>query len=73
MTARDRRIDALLNVGIWLLFIALLVPAGVVGWAIGRHYAPKKATQAVQARTAAPSPSVSRTLLTGLAVVSGPG
>src|SRR6266536_174344 len=31
---RDR--DAFLEVGIWLLFFALLVPAGFVGYAIGR-------------------------------------
>ena len=28
-------VDAFLGVGIWLLFIALLIPAGVVGWVIG--------------------------------------
>ena len=28
-------VDAFLDVGIWLLFIALLIPAGVVGWVIG--------------------------------------
>jgi hypothetical protein len=28
-------VDAFLQVGIWLLFFALLIPAGVVGWAIG--------------------------------------
>jgi hypothetical protein len=31
----DSWVDAFLGVGIWLLFIALLVPAGVVGWVIG--------------------------------------
>jgi hypothetical protein len=30
-----KRIDAFLGVGMWLLFIALLIPAGVVGWVIG--------------------------------------
>jgi hypothetical protein len=28
-------VDAFLDAGIWLLFIALLIPAGVVGWVIG--------------------------------------
>ena len=28
-------IDAFLGVGIWLLFIALLIPAGIVGSVIG--------------------------------------
>jgi hypothetical protein len=46
MSARDRRIDLFLNAGIWLLFIALLVPAGFVGWEIGRHDA-KPTTPAV--------------------------
>jgi quinohemoprotein ethanol dehydrogenase len=29
--------DFFLSTGIWLLWIALLVPAGVVGWGIGHH------------------------------------
>jgi outer membrane protein assembly factor BamB len=33
---KERRIDDFLEVGIWLLFFALLVPAGFAGWAIGR-------------------------------------
>jgi outer membrane protein assembly factor BamB len=33
---KKRARDAFLEVGIWLLFFALLVPAGVVGYAIGR-------------------------------------
>src|SRR5690242_1164247 len=34
--ARKRSwVDSFLEVGIWLLFFALLVPAGFVGWAIG--------------------------------------
>jgi hypothetical protein len=45
MSARDRRIDLFLNAGIWLLFIALLVPAGFVGWEIGRHDAKPKYAQ----------------------------
>jgi glucose dehydrogenase len=32
---RKRAGDAFLEVGIWLLFFALLVPAGFVGYAIG--------------------------------------
>jgi len=47
VSKRDRRINAFLNVGIWLMFIALLVPAGVVGWAIGRHDSGTKAAAAV--------------------------
>jgi alcohol dehydrogenase (cytochrome c) len=30
-------VDTFLEVGIWLLLFALLVPAAVVGWAIGHH------------------------------------
>ena len=41
MAARGRRrrsaFDTFLEFGIWLLFVALLVPAGFTGWAIG-HY-----------------------------------
>src|SRR6266540_5074354 len=33
---RKRAGDAFLEVGIWLLFFALLVPAGFVGYAIGK-------------------------------------
>jgi hypothetical protein len=55
MTARDRRIDAFLNVGIWLLLIALLVPAGVVGWAIGRHDAPDRPVDTAVVQPAAAS------------------
>jgi quinohemoprotein ethanol dehydrogenase len=35
MAKRRRFRDWFLELGIWLLFFALLVPAGVVGWAIG--------------------------------------
>jgi len=31
----NRWIDAFLDAGIWLLFFALLIPAGVIGWVIG--------------------------------------
>jgi outer membrane protein assembly factor BamB/mono/diheme cytochrome c family protein len=48
--AQKRRAEtAFLEVGIWLLFFALLVPAGVVGYAIGRstsHAATRPASQA---------------------------
>jgi hypothetical protein len=33
-------VDTFLNVGIWLLFVALLVPAVAVGYEIGRSHAP---------------------------------
>ncbi len=29
-------VDAFLDVGIWLLFFALLIPAGVIGYVIGQ-------------------------------------
>ena len=36
---RGGRYDWLLDVGVWLLFVLLLVPAGVVGYAIGKDQA----------------------------------
>jgi hypothetical protein len=32
---RSDWVDNFLNAGIWVLFVALLVPAGVVGYVIG--------------------------------------
>ena len=34
---RDRGAGTFWQAGIWLLFFALLVPAGAVGWAIGHQ------------------------------------
>jgi hypothetical protein len=34
-SSRRDWVDTFLDVGIWLLFVALLIPAGVVGWVIG--------------------------------------
>jgi hypothetical protein len=33
---KRRLVDAFLDAGIWLLFFALLVPAGFVGYVIGQ-------------------------------------
>ena len=56
MAQRDRRKrgawDSFLEVGIWLLFLALLLPAGVVGYAIGKSQAEDE-----PARAAAPTPT----------------
>jgi outer membrane protein assembly factor BamB len=47
-------VDWFIWVGIWLLFFALLVPAGVVGWAIGHGTVPSVVrTVTVSARPAA--------------------
>jgi hypothetical protein len=35
MRGARQRYDRFLDVGIWLLFFALLIPAGLAGWAIG--------------------------------------
>jgi hypothetical protein len=41
MTSRtDDRAGMFLEIGIWLLFFALLVPAGIVGYVIGRDARP---------------------------------
>ncbi|MFL5953803.1 MAG: PQQ-binding-like beta-propeller repeat protein [Gaiellaceae bacterium] len=42
-----------LEAGIWILFFALLVPAGAVGWAIGRSSAHGRTTTVLAERTAA--------------------
>jgi outer membrane protein assembly factor BamB/cytochrome c5 len=52
---QDRFVDGFLDAGIWLLFIALLVPAGVVGYVIGHGSRDKSATQAPPAQPAAGS------------------
>ncbi len=39
--------DRFLEVGIWRLFFALLVPAGFVGWAVGRSTRNVSATKTV--------------------------
>jgi alcohol dehydrogenase (cytochrome c) len=51
MNRRRRIWDAFLDVGLWLLFFALLIPAGVVGYVIGTHRAEDDSKQA-QAPTA---------------------
>jgi hypothetical protein len=43
------RVNTFLEVGIWLLFFALLVPAGLVGFAIGRSTAHPHATVGTRA------------------------
>src|SRR5215210_3956801 len=52
--ARSRsRMDTFLEVGIWLLFFALLVPAGIVGWSIGHSGKQKTRTVTVSEAEAA--------------------
>jgi len=36
MSRWDRFVDGFLDAGLWLLFFALVVPAFLVGWAIGQ-------------------------------------
>src|SRR4051794_38614439 len=36
MARRRRWVDSFYEVGLWLLFFALLIPAGIVGWSIGQ-------------------------------------
>jgi outer membrane protein assembly factor BamB len=43
------RVNTFLEIGIWLLFFALLVPAGLVGFAIGRSTAHAQATVGMRA------------------------
>jgi hypothetical protein len=49
-TGSDKRdwTNAFLDVGIWLLFFALLVPAGFAGYEIGRSTAPTTPAAHVQ-------------------------
>ena len=47
-------VDTFLTVGIWVLFVALLVPAGVVGWVIGHDSA--HTTTVTQTSAASPAP-----------------
>ena len=66
---KERRIDDFLEVGIWLVFFALLVPAGLVGWAVGRATDKRTVTvtRTVTAAAAAPAaaPPVPWTLQKG--------
>jgi alcohol dehydrogenase (cytochrome c) len=66
MAARHRRIwDGFLDVGLWLLFFALLVPAGLVGYAIGTHREDKSGSPAAAApSTIKPAPAFSADELT---------
>jgi outer membrane protein assembly factor BamB len=61
---RRRFIDGFLEVGIWLLFFALLVPAGVTGWAVG-HYTGHTKTITVAAASARPGTAVPWSLPNG--------
>jgi len=45
---------------LWLLFFALLVPAGVTGWAIGHYTAGKKQTVTRTVTVAAPAPATTQ-------------
>src|SRR6266567_865472 len=82
--AAQRKRDPAVTLGevfVWLLFFALLVPAGVVGWAIGHSSAggTRTVTQTIAASTAqtttaktttqtAPSPSAAGNAAKGKAV-----
>ena len=46
---------------LWLLFFALLVPAGFIGWAIGHDTAGKKHTVTRTVTVAAPAPATTQT------------
>ena len=46
---------------LWLLFFALLVPAGFTGWAIGHYTAGKKQTVTRTVTVAAPAPATTQT------------
>jgi hypothetical protein len=50
---KSRWTDGFLEGGIWLLFFALLVPAGVGGWAIG--HSDSKPARTVTVTGAAPA------------------
>jgi outer membrane protein assembly factor BamB len=52
-TRQSRFVDGFLSAGIWLLFLALLVPAGVVGWVIGHGTRGESTTHASNAAPAA--------------------
>jgi hypothetical protein len=52
---RSRAVDRFLDVGIWLLFFALLIPAGVVGWAL-RGSTEKTVTVTVAQSAIKPAP-----------------
>jgi cytochrome c551/c552 len=57
---RPKPITALGEVLLWLLFVALLVPAGAVGWAIG-HYTVATKTRTVTAAASATTSAASTT------------
>ncbi len=59
MSGRGRFGDFMLQAGIWILWIALLVPAGVVGWAIGHHgHGGKHTVTVTVAAGATPAPAI---------------
>jgi outer membrane protein assembly factor BamB len=61
----ERGIDNFLQAGIWLLFFALLVPAAVVGWVVGRSGHEKTVTVTASAAPAARAASVPWTMPNG--------
>ena len=55
---RPRKRNPLITTGevmLWLLFVALLVPAGAVGWAIGHYTGHQGGTRTVTVAASAPS------------------
>jgi mono/diheme cytochrome c family protein len=62
--ARPTRRNAPITAGevlLWLLFFALLVPAGFTGWAIGHYTAGEKQTVTRTVTAAAPAPATTQT------------
>jgi cytochrome c oxidase subunit 2 len=58
---RQKPITAVGEVVLWLLFAALLVPAGVVGWAVGHYTQSSKTVTVTAAASTAPKPSPTTT------------
>jgi len=55
---------------LWLLFFALLVPAGFTGWAIGHYTAGKKQTVTRTVTVAAPAPATTQATPTSTATTA---
>jgi cytochrome c551/c552 len=58
---RPKPITAVGEVVLWLLFAALLVPAGLVGWAVGHYTVGTKTRTVTVAASTAPKPSPTTT------------
>jgi mono/diheme cytochrome c family protein len=72
--ARPARRNAPTTAGevlLWLLFFALLVPAGFTGWAIGHYTAGKKQTVTRTVTVAAPAPATTQTTASTTTAATG--